>query len=201
MAEKSSFFDSTPTDIRRYSADAFAEYFRTLFQSGVFLDKDVNGLKVTAAGTSMETTLSPGVAYLEGYRYENDAPLNLVHATADQAQERKDRIVIRLDKDLRSINAYVKQGVVGGSAPTLERTAKIYEICVATVTISAGKSYIESSQIADERLNEELCGLASPTHMKQHAHDHRKGGPDEITPEMIGAMAGDEIDDNPADLT
>ncbi|MBS4188657.1 hypothetical protein KHA94_00285, partial [Bacillus sp. FJAT-49705] len=42
---------------------------------------------------------------------------------------------------------------------------------------------------------------ASPTHMKQHAHDHRKGGPDEITPEMIGAMAGDEIDDNPADLT
>ncbi|MFO1445280.1 hypothetical protein KDN24_19190 [Bacillus sp. Bva_UNVM-123] len=219
MTEKSSFFDSTPTDSRKYSADAFAEYFRTLFMSGVFLDKDVNALKVTAAGTAMETTLNIGIAYLEGYRYENDAPLHLLHAAADQAQERKDRIIIRLDKDLRTINAYVKQGVAGSVAPTLERTAKIYEICVATVTVVAGKSYIESSQIVDERLNQELCGLASPTHIKQHAHDHRRGGPDEITPEMIGALpitGGDltgpltingkpvgsnEIDGEPADIT
>ncbi|TCJ05039.1 pyocin knob domain-containing protein [Cytobacillus praedii] len=193
MAEKSSFFNSTESDRRKYFADDYAEYFRTLFKSGVFLDKNMDALKVTASGTSMETILNLGVAYLDGYRYENDAPIKLVHALSDQAQERKDRIVIRLDKDLRSINAYVKPGLVGGEAPSLERSQKIYELCVATVTIVAGKSYIESSQITDERLNQELCGIASPTHYKLHAQDHRKGGPDELTPEMIGAVGSKPI--------
>lgn len=188
MAEKYSFFDETPSDPRVYTADEFAKYFGTLFKNGVFLDKDINALKVTAAGSTMETVLNLGTAYLEGYRYENDAPITFTHAPADQALKRFDRIVIRLDKELRTIKAQVKVGVVGGSVPSLERTAKVYELCVATVTITPGKSYIDSSQIADERLNEALCGLASPTHMKLHANDHRKGGPDELTPEMIGAL-------------
>jgi hypothetical protein len=95
--------------------------------------------------------------------YKNDSTKTLTHSAADAFQDRIDRIVIRLDMLSRNILSIIKEGTKSDNPipPELERTDTVYEISLAQVRIIAGKSYIEQSQIVDERLDEQLCGFVS----------------------------------------
>lgn len=165
MGEKYRFFDSIEgEDERFYTADEFAEYFRQFIRNGIFNGGE--NLKVVTDEKDMKISIKPGYAWIEGYLYKiTGEDLILEHNIADPSLNRIDRVVIRLDKTLE--NRYVKAFILEGTpeeapkAPSLTRDDNIYEISLAQVEIIAGKSFIESYQITDERLETEVCGIAT----------------------------------------
>ena len=97
--EKSSFFnaqmDASGEYDREYLAEDFASYFSKFISNGVFPNPST-GLQVIAADTpNMTVTLSVGYGYINGYKYENTAPLTFSIGVADGVLNRKDAIFIR----------------------------------------------------------------------------------------------------------
>jgi hypothetical protein len=159
--EKSYFFDSTSDDQRIYQAADFARFHAQIIGNGVSNTANLPDLEVTAK-TNMDVALGAGYMFANGYMYENDSTMTLKHVIADPVNDRIDRVVIRFDNNPaeRRIYAYIKQGVPAKSPtpPALQRDNYIYEMSVAQVRIKAGKSFIEQSQITDERANDAVCG-------------------------------------------
>lgn len=159
--EKSYFFDSTLEDQRIYQAADFAKFHSQIIGNGVSNTSDLPDLEVTAK-TNMAVSLGAGYMFANGYMYENSTTKELVHEIADSTNDRIDRIVICFDNTPaeRRIYSYIKKGVaaVNPTAPELQRDNYIYELSVAQIRIIAGKSYIEQSQIKDERPNDNVCG-------------------------------------------
>jgi len=158
--EKSGFFNSNSGD-RIYDATDFATYFGNLVSNGIFY-RTADNLKVTVA-MGMTVTVAAGSAWINGYNYENTTPLDLIIATADGVNPRIDRVVIRWSNVDRAINLAVKTGApaVAPLAPELTRTADIYELGIADVTISKGVVSIIQDNITDIRLSSSLCGLVN----------------------------------------
>ncbi|KDR95897.1 hypothetical protein SAMN02745945_01829 [Peptoclostridium litorale DSM 5388] len=165
MAERYGFFDSIEgEDERYYTADEFAKFFNRVISTGI-----LNGgenLQVVCTGSDMNVQIKTGCAWMLGYQYEIETDaLNMPIDTADPAMDRIDRIVVRLDKRLenRYIKAFVLKGVPAETpiAPALTRDENVYEISLAQIKVIAGKSFIEQAEITDERLNDEVCGLAN----------------------------------------
>lgn len=162
MAEFYRFFDSTLEDPRKYDADEFAEYFRQILTDGVF--NGGTNLQVTCDGTNMKVQITEGYGWIKGYLYKVDnLGLELQHDTADVTFDRIDRVVLRWDKDNRYIKAFVLKGVPSASpvAPSLTRDDNIHEISLAQVKVLAGKSFIAYTEITDERLDANVCGLVN----------------------------------------
>lgn len=164
MAERYRFFDSTAEDERFYTADEFAEYFRTFLSDGIF--NGGTNLQVLATGTDMTVKVQPGYAWLRGYMYAvQDEPVTLTHDLPDPTLDRIDRIVLRLDTSLekRSIRAMILKGEPGAEpvAPQIVRQDNIFDLGIATVRLIAGKSFIEDFQITDTRLDANVCGLVN----------------------------------------
>ncbi|MGG1660564.1 right-handed parallel beta-helix repeat-containing protein [Brevibacillus sp. NRS-1366] len=164
MAEHYRFFDSTSDDERVYTADEFAEYFRRVLSDGIF--NGGTNLKVESSGTDIRTYIQPGYAWVQGYMYKVDTgPLYLQHEYPDPNLDRIDRVVIRLDKRLehRYVRTFILKGTPAASPvpPVLTRDENVFELSLAQVRIIKGKSYIEGSQITDERLNNSVCGLVN----------------------------------------
>lgn len=156
MAELSRFFNSVEGDERTYQANDFAQFFSNFLGNGFF-----EGLAVSSENT-MNTIVAPGSAFIEGHEYTNTTSLTLTHDPADSSNDRIDRVVLRLNRDIdvRAINAFVKKGDPGSNPepPDLTRNDYVWELSLAQVRIEAGKSYIDSSQITDERGDHEVCG-------------------------------------------
>jgi hypothetical protein len=152
MAEIGRFFDGPA-----YGAQAHAEFYTNFLSTGFFW-----GLDVTANNT-LEVTVASGAAFLEGHEYRNTESLNLEHNIADSANDRIDRVVIRLDNTPeaeRPLRAMVRTGMPSSNPepPELVRNDAVYEISLARVLVEAGKSFIEQYQIIDERGIKDLCG-------------------------------------------
>lgn len=155
MAEIGRFFDGPA-----YGAQAHAEFYTNFLSTGFFW-----GLDITANNT-LEITVASGAAFLEGHEYRNTESLNLEHNIADSANDRIDRIVIRLDNTPeaeRPLRALIRSGMPSGEPepPELIRNDAVYEISLAQVLVEAGKSFIEDYQITDERGDIYLCGRVS----------------------------------------
>lgn len=150
MAEHYSFFDSTEQDIREYRASQFAKYFSRFLSNGIYTEKGLMGLKVSAVN-GLNIKVSPGFAYINGYMYENDTDISFVLDPADIILERIDRVVLRLDIVNRKINIKLKKGTMGSNPtpPVLEDNASIKEISLAQIRIN--KNAI-AGIITDERL-------------------------------------------------
>ena len=165
--EKSSFFnaqmDASGEYDREYLAEDFASYFSKFISNGVFPNPST-GLQVIAADIpNMTVTLSVGYGYINGYKYENTAPLTFSIGVADGVLNRKDAIFIRYSKLGRAIKAYKIAGTPGASAvaPSVVRTEDYYDLCVAIISVNAGITVIPQSLIEDTRLNTSLCGIVT----------------------------------------
>lgn len=164
LAEKSSFFNSVDHD-RQYKAEDWAEYFAEFIGNGIFPNPGV-GLSVTASGTDMALTISTGSAYINGYRYANTSDaLTVTLETAPAALKRIDRVVVRWDRSTRSIYAAISKGTesTSPSPPTLLRNADKWELCLATVAVGAGATYIEQTSVTDTRMDSDVCGVVTGT--------------------------------------
>ncbi len=142
-----------------YNAADFASYFGNLVSNRIFY-ATADNLKIIAA-TGMTVSAQAGAAFINGYHYENTAPLDLSIQTAHGVYPRIDRVVVRLSMVDREIKLAVVTGTPAESpsAPALTRTADVYELCVAEVTVPQGAVEIISGNISDTRLDMGLCGL------------------------------------------
>lgn len=163
MAENSGFFDAHIVGDeydRVYLAEHFARYFSSFIGNGVFGGR-LNSLMVVAMDVdSMKVVVKSGQAWINGYWYENDSDKQLTIGTADGVLNRIDAIVVRYTTINRSIETVVKRGTPAASAvaPSMQRDADVWELCLAQVKVGAGAIKIVSSNITDTRMNTSLCG-------------------------------------------
>lgn len=174
MSENYFPFPSVDGD-RKYGVSDWVGYFAPLITNGVFGGDDK--LKVTA-GTGLTVSVAAGEACINGYRYTNTTAKTLTLATANAYYARIDRIIVRWDKQARTMTAQVLTGEPSSApvAPSLIRTAVVYDICLATVTVPANAT--AAGSIVDTRADKDVCGTVSLL-LQLDA--------DSITPTLIGA--------------
>ncbi|WP_434292003.1 hypothetical protein [Clostridium botulinum] len=166
--EKSSFFnaiiDQNGTPDRAYLAEDFAKYFSAFIGNGVF-PNPANQLQVIAIDNNMQIRIKAGLAWINGYLYENTDDYIFKLDTADGVLNRIDRIALRLDFLERRIKAVVKKGQYGSNpiAPVLQRDVDAYELAIADIYVKAGVIAILQSNITDTRLNSNVCGIVHGT--------------------------------------
>lgn len=163
--EKSFPFDSEEINgefDREYLADDFARYFRAFISSGIFMREPTN-LQIVA-NNDMSVTLKTGSLIIEGYRYDNTADITLMIEPADGVLNRIDRVVLTWDKESRDIHCELIKGEFGYApvAPECRRNEEYKDYAVADIYVKAGVIQITQSAITDQRLNTEVCGLATP---------------------------------------
>ena len=158
--EKSGFFNSSGGD-RVYDATDFARYFGNLASNGVFWASASN-LRVTP-GANVSVSIAPGSAWINGYSYENTSPLELALETPHGVYARIDRVVLRLSMPERRIFVAIKTGAPAAlpEPPELTRTSDVYELALADVTVPRAAVSLVVGNIADQRLNQSLCGLVN----------------------------------------
>lgn len=156
MAEK-----SFPLENTEYLAEDAQLWFATR-TSGVYAGTH---LGVSASG-SMDVTLGKGIAWLayaefRGCVYGNTDGLALTVPMSNGTMNRIDRVCIRMEILTQKCYAYIKQGTAARSpvAPSLQRDNVAYEISVAQIYVGTGVTAINASNITDERLNSDVCGL------------------------------------------
>lgn len=164
--EKSSFFngvnvDGSNTYDREYFAEDFADYFKSFIGNGVFLQDDINDLRVCARSDGYKIYINKGKAWINGYFYHNTDELNFDIEEPDGALNRIDRVVLRLDFFNREIKIYIKTGEFSLSPEPvdLERDEDIYELNLAFIHIKKGLVNITDADIEDTRLSKEICGI------------------------------------------
>ena len=171
--EKSSFFNAVVTGVdesglpkydRSYKAENFAEFFASFIGNGVF-PNPATGLQVVATDNNMNIRIKAGKAWINGYYYVNTDDCIHTIEVADSLLNRIDRVVLRLDFINREIKSYVKKGAFSSTpvAPTLQRDADAYEICLSEVKVNKGIIKISQVDITDTRLNNSLCGIVHGT--------------------------------------
>ncbi len=163
--EESRFFDSVEND-NSYYADDFAEYFRMFLKDGVW--KLGENLSVSP-GNGLSVTIDYGAAMVQGYGYwlkDNNTGKKQLNLASTTAQQRIDRIVLRLDTSLqtRRITLAVLTGEAAAqpAAPDLTRSGNVYEVSLARVHVGANALSVLPEQIVDERADSSLCGVVEP---------------------------------------
>lgn len=158
--EKSGFFNSSGGD-RIYDAADFASYFGSLVTNGIFY-KSASNLQVSP-GSGLGISVAAGMAWINGYRYENTDALNIPLTTASGSNPRIDRVVVRLSSVNRNIQLAVVAGIPATApmAPALTRTSDVYELGIADVLVPTAATSIIINNITDTRLNTSLCGLVN----------------------------------------
>lgn len=158
-------FDSIAGDKRELLAEDWARYIRSFITNGIR-----NGgtcLQVTSSG-QMKVKIDEGIANIQGYIFilEKDSKGRYYEIEIEEAHnqyDRIDRLVLRLDKteQKRSIEPIILRGIASGSPvpPTLTRNNLVYDLSLAQIRVKANTLVINSSNITDERFNEDVCGL------------------------------------------
>ncbi|MGE7365700.1 structural protein [Desemzia incerta] len=142
---------------RSYNHTDFANFYKNLFSNGVALTIG-NALRVKASpGGGMRLVVSDGASIINGYQYHNTEDLAFQVPVASSTQDRVDSIVIRHDVGARQIIIAYKQGDI-----SVEQTALIWELQLATINIAKNTVNIFAENITDKRADEKVCGYSSP---------------------------------------
>ena len=146
---------------RKYSAEDWASYFALFLSDGVCYS-GADKLKVVAA-EGMKVRVGKGAGFIAGRMYMLETDKTITLDTADGALNRIDRIVLRCDYTSRKITAEVVKGSYSEkpTAPALNRNSDIYELALADIYVAAGVISITQSNITDQRLNTDLCGIVT----------------------------------------
>lgn len=160
-------FDSTPDDPRELLAEDWAGYISMFLSNGV--RNGGTNLQITADGGGMYTLLNEGYANINGYFFKAQEDIaggryyKIPHIQANPTLPRIDRIVLRLDTSIavRRITPEILMGEASATPkpPELTRDNNVYEISLAQVRVGADARVIKASDITDERLNAQVCGL------------------------------------------
>lgn len=147
---------------RTYYAEDWMRYFRAFISSGTFMREPTN-LQIIANG-DMTVTLKKGAMIIDGARYDNEDDIIITLDPADGVLSRIDRITITWDKQVKEIHYVVRKGDYSYNPLPAEcrRSAEYRDYAVADVMVRAGAIKIIQTDITDQRLNSDVCGLAIP---------------------------------------
>lgn len=159
MAQQYSFFNADLINgkyDRTYNAEDWAEYFASFIGNGVSFQQ--GNLQVSSS-TGMEVIVSPGIAFINGYRYANTSPLNIKINLANGTYSRITSIVIELNLAERQITCLALDGTPSPSpvSPQLTTNQSIYQLQLATILIPPATTQIINSNITDTRGDKTVC--------------------------------------------
>ena len=164
MAVTYGYFNSIGGD-RRYNAEHMSRYFSGIVSRGILAN--LRGqFAVTATGTDMSVQVAPGRAFFsDGKWVESDAVESLAISPSDVLLNRIDLVVLRKDRNdiARNVIITIKKGTpaIDPTAPALENTEYVEELCLAQVRINALAEAITGSNITDTRLDKTVCGFVT----------------------------------------
>ena len=150
---------------RAVGSDVLRSILSNYYTNGVFGIGNNNSFKVVAAaGGGMSLTVQPGACLINGATGYNTEETRITLANGE-AQPRLDSIVLRLDdnKAQRSIRVEVIKGTPQSQPvkPTPVREGAVYDLVLANVMVKANASTITNADIADTRLDKNLCGFVN----------------------------------------
>jgi len=155
MAQWSFPFVSVGGD-RAYQPSDWVQFYANIFRNGV-LAQIGTGLQVKAADpNSMNVTVSPGAAIINGYQYSNTANVTVSLSVASATVDRVDGIFLQLDLPSRLIEIVYKEGNV-----TPQRDTNIHELLLATVRVAKNSVVVTNASIADKRADTSACGYST----------------------------------------
>lgn len=143
-----------------YGQAEFNRYFDRIYESGVGVRADGSmEYEVKKASATTLTVAGDSFAIIKGfYRY---TPADMTITVP--AGNRKDRVVIKMDKTRRTVyEPQLKQGTTS-TPPALQRDNNVWEISLAQITVNA--SGIVS--VANERTDKNLCGAIRPKNLSE----------------------------------
>ena len=125
-----------------------------------------NHFSVTASG-GMTVTVGPGLGWLKmdtywGVNVFEINPTVITLDLSDGALRRTDAICVRVNKSQNIGEIVFKKGAYSPQPPVVAPPARDFnydEIYVATIDVRAGATEILQSDITDQRLNENYCGI------------------------------------------
>lgn len=160
MANEHGLFWNSQNGDRVYDANDFSEWLKKFYTTGVF-----NGdLAVTASG-GMTVSVSSGYVNIEGKVKFFSTPTALTLATASGTYGRIDTVVAECNYTDREIKLKVVTGTYSTSpkATAPVRTAAAYQLVLAQIDVPAGATEITQKNIADKRMDSNVCGLVTGT--------------------------------------
>lgn len=143
-----------------YGQVEFNRYFDRIYESGVSVRADGSmEYEVKKASATTLTVAGDSFAIIKGfYRY---TPADMTVTVP--AGNRKDRVVIKMDKTRRMVyEPQLKQGTAS-TPPALQRDNNIWEISLAQIAVNA--SGIVS--VTNERTDKTLCGAIRPKNLSE----------------------------------
>ena len=149
------FFYNSENGDRVYDADSFEHWLKKFFTSGVF-----TGNCAVSATSGMGVQMSEGYCNVDGKVRFFKAPVSFTLATANNAYDRIDTIVIERNDTDRDITAKVVTGTASAS-PTPKapvRANGVYQLVVAQIRVAAGATSITDADITDKRMDTSVCG-------------------------------------------
>ena len=152
--------DGTPDRI--FYAEDFANYFKQFIGNGIYPNPSTN-LQVQSINNNMVLTVQSGSAFINGYGYINNEPLEVMVSTANSAYARIDIIVLQLSYIDREIKVVYKEGVPKSNPikPELVRNDDVYELQLAVINVKSGATAITQADITDTRLDTKVCGVVT----------------------------------------
>ena len=171
MAIRDGFFDAIETSPgvfdREYTSSEFSVPFDSIIDTGLIQNVEQE-MVVTPrdAGASIDVSIGTGTAFLEGRFIVIESAEFLTPVIESVSNiNRIDRVVIRLDltTPVRSVRPALISGTASATPtpPALTRNANVYEISLAQVLIEGGQTFIDATNITDERGDSTLCPYAT----------------------------------------
>lgn len=151
-------------DDRVYTAEDIRKPYDVIYSDGIKPDADGTAgenLKVSVAG-EMSIAVGRGHAKLGGAWFANENLYTIV-LDAATSEDRYDCVIVRNDDsdDVRAPSIYIKSLSNVPTLADLERTDKIYEICLAYVRVPAFATGIIDANVVDTREDGELSNTMS----------------------------------------
>lgn len=153
---------SYPLNGITYDAQDVGTYLCTR-TSGVYSRETNFAVSVTGA---REITVSPGLAWINYDDFKGISVCaresgTLTIPDADDIFARIDRVVLQFDSDANQTTLKLKTGTPEESpaAPEIQQNHRVYELCIAEISVPAGSTSVTAADITDTRLDESLCGV------------------------------------------
>ena len=140
-----------------------AELFHCTRTSGVHSQ---SSFPYSVTGANNIVTIGVGIAWIHNTDFSGKvaalkASLSVNLGVPDSTYPRIDAIVLQFSANNNETNVVIKKGTAASSptAPTVTRTASVYELHLYHVRREAGATAITAADITDLRLNSNYCGL------------------------------------------
>lgn len=149
----SGFFNDTDV----YAED-FASFAAGILSDGVLADTE-SSLKITPS-QGMTLSVSPGYCWIKGHFGKCEGEELVTIGPASGMYGRYDRVVARLNVSEAKVHITVIEGLASQTPtiPDIVRDGTYYDLGLAVVYIRAGALTISSSDIADTRSDNTVCG-------------------------------------------